>query len=102
MYFFTSGNKNNSLGLGKIMIDLPLVEPIAVQEVYIDGIARIEQMGPCLKLTFFTFQRPAGGAEHDMERVVVARFVMPAEAVASAAMQAMAVADTALFMDKVH
>ena len=80
----------------------PLVEPIAIQEVYIDGIARIEQVGVCLKLTFFTFQRPTGGDAHDMERVVVARFVMPKEAVASAAMQAMAAAETEVTMDKVN
>lgn len=85
-----------------MLADLPLVEPIAVPEIYIDGIARIEQVGPNLKMTFFTFQRPAHGQEHDVERVVVARFVMPIEAVASAALQAMAVADTAMFLDKTH
>ena len=80
----------------------PLVEPIAVQEIYIDGIARIEQIGVCLKLTFFTFQRPTGGDAHDLERVVVARFVMPKEAVAAAAMQAMAASDTSVAMEQTN
>lgn len=80
----------------------PLVEPIAVPEIYIDGIARIEELGANVKLTFFTFQRPVDGSCGALERVIVARFVMPREAMAFAAMQALAVGDTEIFGEAKH
>ena len=80
----------------------PLVEPVAIQETYIDGIARIEQVGPNLKLTFFSLQRPSSGDEYELERVVVAKFVMSAKAVSAAAMQAIAATETIVMMPPTH
>jgi hypothetical protein len=80
---------------------LVFIEPVAVPETYIDGIASIEQVGHILKLAFFTIHHPVG--EPDMiERIVVARFAMPAEAVHSAAMKAIAVAETVVSILPTH
>lgn len=84
------------------VLPAPLVEPNIIQEIYIDGIACIEQIGPNLKLSFFTFYRPTGSQPHEWERHVVARFVMPKAAVAAASMQAMVASDTGVFMEATH
>lgn len=76
------------------------VEPVVIPEVYIDGIAAIEQRGPNLKLCFYSLQKPVCGTA--VEAVIVARFVMPISAVARAAMLALAASETAVTLDQVN
>lgn len=78
-------------------IDVPLVEPNAVPDIFCSGLARIEDVGGNLRFTFFAYQRPIAGDAHDIERVVVARLVLTAEAVTSAAISALAATGTAIF-----
>ena len=80
----------------------PLVEPVAIQETYIDGIARIEQVGPNLKLDFYSLRRLPEGEEHGWQREIVLKIVMSAQAVAAAAMLATAAADTAVHIEPTH
>lgn len=76
----------------------PLVEPIAVPDTFCSGLARIEDLGACLRFTFFTLQRPVhAGDEHAMERVVVARLVLSNEATTAAALKALVATGTHVF-----
>lgn len=82
--------------------DLPLVEPVAVADIFVSGLARIEDLGANLRFTFFTYQRPVFGDGHEMERVVVARLVLSHDAVTSAAMHALAATGTSVFGEAAH
>lgn len=86
---------------GEKAMGLTFIEPVAVPEIYIDGIASIEQIGHILKMAFFTIQHPVGEPEL-VDRIIVARFVMPAEAVHSAALKALAVAETIVSVPPTH
>ena len=79
-----------------------LIEPVAVPEVYIDGIASIEQRGSNLKFAFYSLQKPYTGEAHALDAVIVARVVMPVHAVATASLQAMAATETAVSIDPTH
>jgi hypothetical protein len=81
---------------------IALTEPVAVPELYVDGIASIEQFGPMMRLVFYTLQRPIDGGEHDLVGVVVARFVMRMDAVNREATVALAATDTAVRFDLTH
>jgi len=78
--------------------NIPLIEPIAISDTYASGLARIEDFGATMRFTFCAIQHPICGGAHDLERVVVLRLVMPREAASSAAMMAIAAADTDVFL----
>jgi hypothetical protein len=82
--------------------NLPLVEPIAVPDVFATGLARIENMGTNMRFTFYSLQRPISGDAHDMERIVVCRIVLAVEAVTAAAMSALAATDTEVLGHMTH
>lgn len=54
--------------------DTDLIEPYAVQEVYVDGIADIQDLGSCFRAVYYTLVRMDGG---EMRRVVAAKIVRP-------------------------
>lgn len=60
----------------------PLTEPCVVSDTFCSELALVERIGPCLRLTFAVAQtiHGCGGAS---ERTVVAKVVIPAEAMAS-------------------
>lgn len=67
--------------------DVPFTEPIAVPDIFVSGIGRIETAGGGnLRFTFFTVQQSLHG--HGPERVIVARLVMPSEIIPAAALAA--------------
>lgn len=58
-----------------IMFDLPLVEPTAVLDIYVGGLARIEKLGNgVLRFVLFSEQENSMGRE----RVIVARLIWAA------------------------
>lgn len=66
------------------VVEVPdLIEPAPIQDDFIQGIARIERVGPCVRLTYYAEQTlpELGGAT---VRVVVRKVVIPLEAVQSA------------------
>ena len=85
-----------------IVVSAPLTEPIAVQDIYVSGLARIEDLGACFRFTYYSTQRPLNGGEHDLERVIVARIVMPKDATAVGLMHAKAAMGTEAFIDLTH
>lgn len=85
------------------MADIPLVEPIAVPDTYISGLARIEHLpGENMRFIFYTLHRPADAPEDYWEKLVVARLVLSMQTVTVAAMQALAATDTEFFGDPKH
>jgi hypothetical protein len=80
----------------------PLTEPIAVQDIYCSGLARIEDLGSCLRFTFYASQRPICGDDHDIDRVVVARLVLSKEATSAAALMALTATDTSVYGHPTH
>ena len=54
---------------------VPYTEPIAVPDVFATGLARIEEAGGNLRLTFYVDQLSMLTGE--MERLIVARIVVP-------------------------
>lgn len=83
-------------------VSAPLTEPIAVPDIFVSGLARIEDLGSCFRFTYFSNQRPLQGDAHDLERVVVARIVMPKDAAAVGMMHAKAAFDTEVFLTSAH
>ena len=68
-----------------------LIDPIAVQDIYVSGIGRVEDVGGgCIRITFYAAQKAI--LDGTAERVVVARLVGPA----SAAMDALAMTEAAI------
>lgn len=80
-----------------ISLSSPLTEPIAVQDTFISGLARIEDLGGNWRFIFYTLHRPLCGGDHDLERVVAARLVVSKEAAALGMLQSMAIMDTEVF-----
>lgn len=80
----------------------PLTEPIAIIDTFASGLARIEDLGVCWRFSYFAYQRPLNGAEHDMERAIVARIIMPKDAAAVGMMQAHATLGTETFLEATH
>jgi len=61
----------------------PLTEPMVVHDVYVSELARVENIGEGIfRFTFVTKQ--ASIHDNHMERVVVARLLMPAAAISDA------------------
>ena len=58
-----------------------LVEPVPIQDVFVSGIAEIEIIGPCARFILYVDQHPIGDGDAGRERVVVAKVVMPVEAI---------------------
>lgn len=48
---------------------VPLIEPFAIQDIYVDGVAKIEMLGTCARVWMFTY---CGN-----ERVLVAKLIRP-------------------------
>lgn len=63
-------------------VSAPLTEPSVIADTFCSELACIEQIGPCLRLTFAVAQTVHGG-DGASERAVVAKVVIPAEAMAS-------------------
>ena len=55
----------------------PLIESCAIPDMFCGELARIETIGPCSRLVFAVRQQ--GYPEGSVERVVVARVVVPTE-----------------------
>jgi len=85
-----------------VCLPAPLTEPIAVQDVFASGLARIEDLGACWRFTYFAYQRPLHGGEHEIERAIVSRVVMPKDAAAIGMMQAQAALGTEIFLEATH
>lgn len=85
-----------------MVVCLPLTEPIAVPDTFVTGLARIEDLGACYRFTYFSSYRPLNGGEHDLERAIVARIVMPKDAAAVGMIQAQATLDTETFLEATH
>lgn len=65
---------------------VPLAEPVVVPDVFVSGLARIEEIGGgVLRFTFFANQRSTAMPDERNEHVIVARIVMPLNAVKDAA-----------------
>lgn len=77
-------------------VGVPLVEPTVIPDTFCTGLGRIESLGSALRFTFFVHQRSV--CADGMERVVVARLVLPVEAVTSVAMQALAATGTMMYL----
>ena len=58
-----------------------LVEPVPIQDVFVSGIGEIEIIGPCARFILYVDQHPIGDGDIAQERVVVAKIVMPMEAI---------------------
>lgn len=52
-----------------------LLEPCPISDIYADGIGRVENLGNCLRLVFFTWS--------EGERVVVAKLIRPVSSMMS-------------------
>ena len=48
-------------------------EPVPISDVYADGIAYVENLGNCIRVAYFVWQRVAG----KREKIVVAKIVRP-------------------------
>ena len=59
--------------------DNDLIEMYGVPDTFCEGMARIDQLGPCRRLTFIVRDPAAHG------RAVVAKLILPAEALADLA-----------------
>jgi len=85
-----------------ISLSSPLTESIAIPDTFVTGLARIEDLGVCWRFTYFTRHRPLNGGEHEIERVIVARIVMPKDAAAVGMIQAQATIGTETFLEATH
>lgn len=63
-----------------------MVEPIALADIFCSGIAKIEIIGPCAR--FFMYADQASLTDGTAERVIVAKFVLPIEAIPECIRQA--------------
>jgi len=85
-----------------IVVSAPLTEPIAIVDTFASGLARIEDLGACWRFSYFAYHRPLHGGEHDLERVIVSRIIMPKEAAAAGMMHAHAALGTEAFIEATH
>jgi hypothetical protein len=58
---------------------IPLSEPFCTQDLFATELGSVEVIGPCVRLTFVVRQNATFGG--GKERLVVAKLVLPAEAV---------------------
>jgi hypothetical protein len=81
-------------------MEMPLVEPVAVPDIFVSGLGKIEDIGGCLRFTFYAYEHADGGA--DLTRVVKLKLIMAPDAVSAAAAKTIAAMDTAISLDMVH
>lgn len=75
---------------------VPMVDAYGVQDIFIGGLGEIEPVGgACLRFVFFSEQH-IGERE---ERIVVARLVVPMEAVGPAALAALKAVGVSIVKD---
>jgi len=55
------------------------IEPIPLQDIFCMGVAKVEIIGPCAR--FFMYADQATFRSDVIERVIVAKFVVPLEAI---------------------
>ncbi len=48
-------------------------EPVPISDIYADGIAYVENLGNCIRVAYFVWQRVGG----QREKVIVAKIVRP-------------------------
>lgn len=65
----------------------PLVEPVAITDVYCSGIAKIEALGPCARFTLYV-DSTVPEADDAPCRSVAIKIVIPVEALPAAIRQA--------------
>lgn len=64
---------------------VPTVDLLAVADVFVSGLAEVEDIGSgCLRFVFYSIQHTPSGEE---ERMVVAKLIMPIDALPAAVMQ---------------
>lgn len=64
---------------------VPLTEPVVVPDIFVSGLARIEEVGGGnLRFTFFTNQRSTDYLDERPQHTLVLRFVMHVSAVRDA------------------
>jgi hypothetical protein len=78
---------------------VPLLEPVAVPDVFCSGIGAVEQVGECLRFYLYVLQQPIAGEAGRQERHIVAKLIVPAKAVPLAAMQMLAAVGMDLVRD---
>ena len=52
-----------------------LLEPVAILDIYADGVAHVENLGGCFRTVYFTWSRPV--ANDPAFRIVSAKIVRP-------------------------
>jgi hypothetical protein len=67
--------------------ELPLIEPVMTADIFCSELARIEKIGPCARLIFSVQQYGIYGENPAAERAVVARLVLPIQALTTLARQ---------------
>lgn len=75
------------MGCATVTEQVPLVEPMPINDIFVDGIARVEMIGPNVRFVFYSLQNPEGADGSRAERVVVSRIVMAVAAVPQAMRQ---------------
>jgi hypothetical protein len=61
------------------MTHIEISEPYPVLDVFCMELARIDQLGPCTRLTFCVWERSTAG-DNKVDHVVTARVVVPSDA----------------------
>ncbi|MDP1868456.1 MAG: hypothetical protein Q8L13_19230 [Bradyrhizobium sp.] len=64
--------------------EIETVEPFAIQDAFCTALVRIERIGTCRRLVFSV---PDDSAPESPQRLVTAKLILPAEALASIAAQ---------------
>lgn len=54
---------------------VPVEDPLCVPDVFVEGVAKIEKIGDCMRVSLYS--------EHDGSRRIVARIVWPSIAIAT-------------------
>lgn len=75
--------------------EIETIEPFAIQATFADALARVEHIGPCRQLVFSLIDQGSPGTP---VRAIVAKLILPAEALQAIAAQLLAAApaDSAL------
>lgn len=81
---------------------LTFIEPVAVPEVYFDGIAYIDHVGPIMKLALYSLQKPTGSEPHTFDGVIVMRLAILSDKVHANAMMVMVASETQTGLDQVN
>lgn len=62
------------------VIEPPLAEPMIVADLFATGLAKLENRGEYVRLTFWTDHKVFGNGDGESEHIIVARIVMPPSA----------------------